>query len=61
MTTPEAIFVLSKSGVILSNSIKRQIAAILGQQAAEIDRLNELLGQRCGDCHLRVEEAADNG
>ena len=45
MTVGEAIFALHKNGVILSNSIKRQIATLLDSQAAEIERL-----KCCGNC-----------
>jgi predicted KAP-like P-loop ATPase len=47
MTASEAGFVLNKSGAILTNSIKRQIAALIERQQAEIAELKNQLHPKC--------------
>ena len=42
MTAAQAVFVLNKS-TILSNNIKKQIAALIEQQAAQLESIKTLL------------------
>ena len=61
MTVGEAIFALHKNGVILSNSIKRQIAALIEQQAAEIAKKDSLICKlkTCRTCNFVMADRCD--